>query len=116
VSADQVILDAEGGVEVRDADQARAEALKAIETFREEDAQAARTWSGWTLSVFDTRGNLLFTLDLDSIVRGAGGLISVVLLFLGCQLLQDPSHMTPDRFTGVLLPFVHTPSDLNASR
>ena len=115
VSADQVILDPEG-VEVRDVDQAHAEALKAIEKFRDEDAEVVRTWSGWTLSVYGAGGNLLFTLDLDSLAKGAGGLISIVLMLLGCHVLQDLSHMTPDRFAGILLPFGHTPSNLIATR
>jgi len=115
VSADQVILDPDG-VEVRDVDQARTEALKAIEKFRDEDAEVVRAWSGWTLSVYGAGGNLLFTLDLDRLARGAGSLISIVLLSLGCHLLQDLSHMAPDRFAGTHLLFGHTPSDLAAWR
>ena len=66
VSAHEVILDHDG-VEVADLDQARAQAMRAIEEFRHEHASAARDGSGWTLIVGDPSGAVLFSLHLDNI-------------------------------------------------
>jgi hypothetical protein len=64
-SAHDVILDSEG-VEVSDLQEARVQAIRAIEEVRQEDASAARDWLGWTLAVADERGTVLFSLGLDS--------------------------------------------------
>ncbi|HEX2137623.1 MAG TPA: hypothetical protein VHG30_17295 [Microvirga sp.] len=53
------------GVEVADLEEARAQAIQAIEELRQEDASVARDWSGWTLTVADESGAVLFSLDLS---------------------------------------------------
>ena len=63
--AHEVIRDVEG-IEVADLEDARAQAIRAIAELRREDASAARDWSGWTLSVADERGTVVFALDLDA--------------------------------------------------
>ena len=65
VSAHEVIRDREG-VEVADLYEARAQAVRAIRELRQEDASAARDWSGWTLTVADESGAVVFSLDLDA--------------------------------------------------
>jgi hypothetical protein len=37
-----------------------------LEEHRQDDASAAQKWSGWTLSVRDGAGLVLFSVDLDS--------------------------------------------------
>jgi hypothetical protein len=64
-SAHDVIFDLEG-LEVSDLQEARVQAIRALEEVRQEDASAVRDWSGWTLTVADARGTVLFSLDLDS--------------------------------------------------
>jgi hypothetical protein len=63
-SAHDVILDPEG-VEVSNLQEARVQAIRAMEELRHEDAAAAREWSGWTLTVADASGTILFSLNLD---------------------------------------------------
>ena len=55
------------GVEVADLEDARAQAIRAVEELRQEDASVARDWSGWTLEAADANGTVLFSLDLDVI-------------------------------------------------
>ena len=64
-SAHDVIFDPEG-LEVSDLQEARGQATLAIEELRQEDVAAARDWSGWTLTVADASGEVLFSLDLHS--------------------------------------------------
>jgi hypothetical protein len=64
-SAQDEIFDPEG-LEVSDLQEARVQAIRAIEELRQEDPSAARDWSGWTLTVADGSGVVLFSLDLDS--------------------------------------------------
>lgn len=52
------------GVEVRDLGDARAQALRVIDELRRADASAAQDWSGWTLTIADASGAVLFALDL----------------------------------------------------
>ena len=61
-SAHEVILDVEG-VEVSSVQEAREQALLAIEELRYQDGQH---WSGWTLAATDAARDVLFTVDLDS--------------------------------------------------
>ena len=68
VSAQEVIRDREG-VEVADLHEARAQAVQAIRELLQEDASAARDWSGWTLEVADADGAVLFSLDLARDIR-----------------------------------------------
>jgi hypothetical protein len=53
------------GAEVSDLEAARAQALRAIDELRREDASAAQDWSGWTLMVADASGAVLLALNLD---------------------------------------------------
>ncbi|HEX2137727.1 MAG TPA: hypothetical protein VHG30_17845 [Microvirga sp.] len=64
----EVIRDAEG-IEVADLEDARAQVIQATKELRRENASAARDWSGWTLSVADERGMVVFALDLDACSR-----------------------------------------------
>ncbi|MGA0595186.1 DUF6894 family protein [Enterovirga sp. CN4-39] len=70
------ILD-EGGVEVASADEARAEALKAVAELRGEDASVQADWNGWYLQIVAEGGQVLSTVPLNSIVHSAGGQHSV---------------------------------------
>jgi hypothetical protein len=65
--AHDVIFDLQG-LEVSDLQEARVQAIRAIEELRQEDVSAAREWSGWSLTVADASGEVLFSLDLDSII------------------------------------------------
>jgi len=53
------------GVEVADLQQAQALAIRTIKELRQEDPSTARHWSGWTLTIADESGAVLFALDLD---------------------------------------------------
>ncbi len=55
------------GVEVADVEKARRVALDMIRTLRDEDPSVAQDWSGWKISVADTTGAVVFTLDLDAV-------------------------------------------------
>ena len=55
------------GVEVLDVEEARAEAMHAVEELWQEDAAAVDSWSGWSLQAVDGSGRVLFCLDLDSL-------------------------------------------------
>jgi len=59
------------GVEVVDINHAQAVASATVQELREEDASAAREWSGWSLNATDPVGRVVFSidLDLDSAVR-----------------------------------------------
>lgn len=63
VDQQEAIRDLEG-VQVTDLEQARAEALQAVEELRMEDP--TQDWSGWTLRISDETGRVLLSLDLDS--------------------------------------------------
>ena len=62
--AHEVILDEEG-VEVSGPQEARVQALLAIEELRDE--KEGQGWSGWSLVAADDWGTVLFSLDLDSL-------------------------------------------------
>ena len=64
----ETIPDVEG-VEVSCPEEARIQAISAIQEFLEEDT---RPFWGWTLIATDAAGRSLFTLDLDS-EGGTGG-------------------------------------------
>ena len=56
----------ESGIEVMNLDHARAAALKAITEMRASDPKRADEGTGWTLTVVDAAGAVLFTIPLDS--------------------------------------------------
>jgi hypothetical protein len=53
------------GVEVNDLGQAEAEALRALAEMRQEDPLAPQDWSGWTLRVTDSSGQVVLSLSLN---------------------------------------------------
>jgi hypothetical protein len=53
------------GVEVPNLDGARRIVLDAIRELREEDPSITWDWSGWRLSVVDSAGTVVLTIDLD---------------------------------------------------
>ena len=53
------------GVDVSGPEEARNQALRVIDELRQKDGLY---WSGWSLVAADAAGNVLFTLDLDSLV------------------------------------------------
>ena len=56
------------GIEVVDISQALTVASATVHELREEDASAARDWSGWSLNATDPDGRVVFSVDLDSAV------------------------------------------------
>jgi len=63
ISDDETIIDDEG-VEVRDLDQAWAQALKAIAELRAEAGGEMIEWDHWRLEATDPSGNVLFSIKL----------------------------------------------------
>ncbi|PVE21823.1 hypothetical protein DC522_24495 [Microvirga sp. KLBC 81] len=63
VSDEETMLDDEG-VEVRDLDQAWAQALKAIAELREEAEGDFIEWDRWRLEATDAKGKVLFSIKL----------------------------------------------------
>ncbi len=63
VSADETIIDDEG-VDVRDLDQAWAQALKAIAELRAEADGELIDWDNWRLDAVDSNGKVLFSIKL----------------------------------------------------
>ena len=53
------------GIEVADLDDARVAATKAIAEMRAADPRLADEGAGWTLTVADVSGAVLFTIPLD---------------------------------------------------
>jgi len=65
VNGSEKIVDRDG-IEVRDIEQARVQAMNAVEELREEDESAATDWANWSLEVTDSAGNVLFSINLGS--------------------------------------------------
>lgn len=63
VSEDETMIDDEG-VEVRNIDQAWAQALKAIAELRAEAGSEVVDWERWSLQATDANGNILFAVKL----------------------------------------------------
>jgi hypothetical protein len=63
INDNETLLDDEG-VEVRDLDQAWAQALKAIAELREEAEIDITEWERWRLEAIDSTGKILFSLNL----------------------------------------------------
>ena len=57
------------GVEVSDLYQARRVALTMLQKLRRKDPSVAQDWSGWSLSVVDPTGAVVFSIDLDRVVQ-----------------------------------------------
>lgn len=62
------ILD-QDGIEVTDLEQARIQAMRAIEELLEEDDALAEDWGNWTLEVTDEAGAILFSIPLNGILH-----------------------------------------------
>lgn len=63
ISDDETMVDDEG-VDVRDLDQAWAQALKAVMELRAEAGEEMIEWDRWRLEATDANGNVLFTIKL----------------------------------------------------
>jgi hypothetical protein len=63
VCDDEMMIDDEG-VEVRDIDHARVQALKAIAELRQEAGTDSLEWSHWRLEVMNEAGEMVFALKL----------------------------------------------------
>jgi hypothetical protein len=63
ISDDETMIDDEG-VEVRDLDQAWAQALKAIAELRAEAEGDLIEWDRWRLEAADSNGKVLFSVKL----------------------------------------------------
>jgi hypothetical protein len=63
ISDEETMLDDEG-VEVRDLDQAWAQALKAIAELRQEAEGDLIEWDRWRLEATDSMGKVLFSIKL----------------------------------------------------
>jgi hypothetical protein len=63
ISDDETMID-DDGVEVRDIDQAWAQALRAIAELRAEAEGEFIEWDRWSLQATDAKGNVLFSLRL----------------------------------------------------
>jgi len=68
VNGSEKITD-QDGIEVRDIEQARIQALKAIDELRDEDDSASNEWANWSLEVTDAFGNILFTINLGGVLH-----------------------------------------------
>ena len=64
VNSHEEILDDEG-IEVSDLEDAKAQALVAIEDIREEAIQLGASWHGWRLEIADSSGRVLASLSLE---------------------------------------------------
>ncbi|MBF9234412.1 DUF6894 family protein [Microvirga alba] len=63
VNGTDMIVD-QDGIEVRDIEQARSQAWKAIEELRAEDSASASEWKDWRLEVTDASGTIFFSINL----------------------------------------------------
>lgn len=63
ISDDETLLDNEG-VDVKDLDQAWAQALKAIAELRQETDVDFTEWERWRLEATDSAGRVLFSIKL----------------------------------------------------
>lgn len=68
VNGNERIRDQEG-IEVKDIEQAWAQAIKAIEELREEDDGEAGDWDNWSLEVTDASGIVLFAINLGGSIH-----------------------------------------------
>jgi hypothetical protein len=64
VNSHEEILDDEG-IEVSNLEDAKAQALVAIEDIREEAIQVGASWQGWRLEITDPFGRVLASLSLE---------------------------------------------------
>jgi hypothetical protein len=63
VTSHEQILDEEG-IEVSNVEDAKAQALSAVNELRQEYAGAIEDWSGWRLDIVDSEGRFLHSIQL----------------------------------------------------
>jgi hypothetical protein len=63
INGPDIIRDTDG-IEVDDVEEARTQALKAIQELRSNQEMADEDWQGWQLDVVDESGMLLFSVNL----------------------------------------------------
>jgi hypothetical protein len=68
VCDDEMMIDDEG-VEVRDIEHARVQAMKAIAELRQEGGADLTEWSRWRLEVLDEAGDMVFSLQLNQTIH-----------------------------------------------
>jgi hypothetical protein len=68
VNGHEKIID-QDGIEVRDIEQARVQALKAIDELREEDGASMGDWHDWSLEVTDASGTVFFSINLGAVLH-----------------------------------------------
>lgn len=68
VNGREKIID-QDGIEVRDIEQARVQALKAIDELREEDGASMSDWNDWSLEVTDSSGEVFFRISLGAVLH-----------------------------------------------
>ena len=64
VNSHEEILD-DGGVEVSDLAHAKAQAVLAIDSLRDEAIKAGASWHGWRLDIADPSGRVWASLTLE---------------------------------------------------
>lgn len=68
VNDHEEILD-DTGIEVRDLESAKAQAILAISELRREIGPEAHDWSGWRLDIVCPQGSLLYSMPLNNTVH-----------------------------------------------
>ncbi len=71
-NGEEELLDQEG-IEVRSVDDARTEALRAIDELRRETHYLQEDWNGWTLRIVDEGGMVHSTIPLNTITFPVAG-------------------------------------------
>jgi hypothetical protein len=64
VNGDETIPD-DTGIEVSELEDAKAQALQAIDDLRDEAIQAGASWWGWRLDIVGASGRVLLSISLD---------------------------------------------------
>jgi hypothetical protein len=68
VNGDETIPD-DTGIEVSDLEDAKAQALQAIDDLRDEAIQAGASWQDWRLDIVDRSGRILLSIPLDPTIH-----------------------------------------------
>jgi hypothetical protein len=68
VNGSEKIID-QDGIEVKNIEQARVQALKAIEELREEEDASESEWANWSLEVTDSAGTVFFSINLGGVLH-----------------------------------------------
>jgi hypothetical protein len=68
VNGSEKIID-QDGIEVKNIEQARVQALKAIEELREEEDASESEWANWSLEVTDSSGTVFFSINLGGVLH-----------------------------------------------